>query len=157
MAGFSVYLTDGKVVKWSPIMEESRAIQVAGARASPEEQSFQLFLATDSLTNLANKVDSDGRADATDLRDRPNLMFSAKVLVGRNGNEPPGEQTVILVLSEQDASRLRDLTENHFGKRLVIVYRKQAIAAPVISSSITSRQLMFVIKTGTLLDGIHNR
>ena len=113
-------------------------------------------LAADSLTNLASKVDSGGRADATDLGDPPNPVFSAKVLVGRNGNEPSGGQTVILVLSEQDASRLIDLTENHFGKRLVIVYRKQAVAAPVISTPTTSRQLMLVIKTGTLLDGIHN-
>lgn len=158
LAGFSIYLKDGKVEKWSPMMEESRqTIQAGGSQGSFGEQSFQIFLATDGLTNVANTVDSDGSADASNLKASADLEFKAKVFAGSSGKERPGEQTVILVVSEQDASKLKDLSEDNFGKRLLLVCRNQAIAAPVISAPLASRQLMFTVKNATVLNGIQGK
>jgi len=158
LAGFDIYLKDDKVEKWSPVMEESRqTFQDGGTQGAFGEQVFQIFLATDGLTNLVNVVDSDGSADVRNLKASPNVEFKAKVFAGSSGRERPGEQTVILVTSEQDASKLRELTENNFGRRLLIVCRNQAIAAPVISAPLGSRQFMFVVRNPTVLNGIQGK
>jgi hypothetical protein len=151
LAGFSIYLRDGKVEKWSPIMEEARqTFQAGGTQGSFGEQTFQVFLATEAQTNVVNAVDSRGSADASDLEVAPDLEFKAKVFAGSGSNERPGEQTVILVISEQDASKLKDLSENNFGRRLLIVTRRQVIAAPAISAPLASRQFIFTVKNSAV-------
>jgi hypothetical protein len=158
LGGFSVYLKDGKVEKWSPVMEESR--KTFGAGATPGafgEQSFRLFVANDRLTNVANAVESDGSADASSLKASPDLEFRAQVFTGSSGNERPGEQTVILVLAQQDASKLEVLTQDNFGKRLLIVCRNRAIAVPVISAPFVSRQVMFTVKGPSALSSIQGK
>jgi hypothetical protein len=158
LAGFSIYLKDGKVERWSPMMEESRqTFQTGGSQGAFGEQSFQIFLAIDGLTNVANTVDSVGGADARSLKATPDLEFKANVFIGSSSKERPGEQTVILVLGERDALKLKDLSEDNFGKRLLIVCQKQAIAAPVISAPLASRQLMFTVKNATVLNSIRGR
>jgi hypothetical protein len=151
LAGFDIYIKNGNVVKWSPTMEQSW--QNYGPGSSPSslvEQSFQVFLATGNLTNVANTIDTEGSADASNLRTSPDLAFQAQVFAGSSGSERPEERTVILVVSDQDAGKLKDLTEQNFGKRLLIVCRNKVIAAPVISSPLNSRQLMFTVKSSVL-------
>jgi hypothetical protein len=152
LTGFDVHTRDGKVVDWSPIMSESRkTFQGGEPQGSFGEQSFQIFLATDSLTDLMKAVESEGSAEASGLKASPDLAFKAKVFAGKNGNGRLGEQTVILVVSDQDASKLKDLTENNFGKRLLIVCRNKVIAAPAISAPLASRQLLFTVKDSSVL------
>ncbi len=66
LTGFGIDIQDGRVVRWSPVTGMTgRTIEAGGAQGSVGEQSFQIFLAADSLTNVANIVDSDGSADAS--------------------------------------------------------------------------------------------
>lgn len=156
LAGFSIYIKSGNVIKWSPIMEESRQTSQAGSlEGSSGELAFQVFLATGNLTSLATTFDAEGFADVRGLKDSPDMAFKAKVFVGNNGSERLGEQTVILVVSDQDAAKLKSLSENNFGKRLLIVCRDRVIAAPAISAPLASRQLMFTLKKSVVLDTLH--
>lgn len=158
LAGFSIYIKNGNVVKWSPIMEESRqTFQAGGSQGSFGEQSFQVFLAAGNLTNVAIIVDVEGSADASDLKASPDMSFKAKVFAGSSGSERPGEQTVILVVSDQDAVKLKGLTEGNFGKRLLIVCRNKVIAAPAISAPLASRQLMLTVKNSAVLDSLRSQ
>lgn len=158
MTGFDVHFKDGKVVTWSPIMGESKkTFQAAGSQGSFGEQSFQVFLATGNLTNVATTVDGEGSADASDLKAFPDMAFKAKVFAGSSGSERPGEQTVILVLSDQDAAQLKALTEDNFGKRLLIVCRNKVIAAPAISAPLASTQLMLTVKNSAVLDSLRSQ
>lgn len=151
LAGFSIYVKHGNVVKWTPIMEESRpTYQAGGPQGLFGEQSFQVFLATGNLTNLAATVDAEGSADVGDLKATPDMVFKAKVFSGRSGSERSGEQTVILVVSDLDAVKLKGLTEANFGKRLLIVWRNKVIAAPAISAPLASGQLLFTVKSSVL-------
>lgn len=157
LGGFSIQVKDGKVMKWSPIMEESTQT-VSGGRAQGSfgAKSFQLFLATDNLTNIANIVESKGVADAANLKAPPSLEFEAQVFAGDSGNERPGEQTVVLVVTDQVASKLKELSENNFGKQLLIVCHNEVIAAPVISGPLASRQLIFKVKNPSALGVLQN-
>jgi hypothetical protein len=148
LSGFTIYLKDSKVIKWSPVMGESQqSNKTADSQAPSGRKPFQIFLATDDLTNIANVLDISGSADASALERPPDLAFEAQLFLGKNGNGSPGMQTIRLVLSEQDAAKLKSLTEDNFGKRLLVVYQKNVIAAPLISAPITSRQVTFAIKT----------
>ena len=158
LTGFSIDIKGGQVASWSPVTGMTgTTIKAGGSQASFGDQSFQIFLASGGLTNVANAVDSDGIADGSDLKAVPDLAFKAKVFAGRSGNEHPGEQTVILVVTEQDASKLKDLSENNSGKRLLIVCRSRVIAAPVISAPLASRELMFTVKNPSVLSSIQGK
>ena len=158
MTGFDVHFNDGKVVTWSPMMGESKeTVRAGGTQSSFGEQSFQVFLATGSLTNVATTVDAEGSADASDLKASPDMTFKAKVFAGNSGSERPGEQTVILVVSEQDASKLKSLSEDNFGKRLLVVCRNKVIAAPAILAPLASRQLMLTVKNSVVLDSLRSQ
>jgi hypothetical protein len=158
LTGFSIDIKDGRVIRWFPVTSMTgKTIQGGAPQASFGEQSFQIFLVTDSLTNVVNTVDSEGSSDANRLKTPPNLEFNAKVFTGRSGNERPGEQTVILVVSEQDASKMKDLTENNYGKRLLFVCRNKVIAAPKVSAPVASRQVLFTVKNSGVLDNLRNQ
>ena len=158
LTGFGIDIKNGRVVRWSPITGMTgKTIQGGGSQGSFGEQSFQIFLVTDSLTNVVNTIESEGSADASSLKASPNAVFKAKVFAGNSGSERPGEQTVILVVSEQDTSKLKELSENSFGKRLLIVCRNRVIAAPTISAPLASRQLIFTVKDSRVLDSIQNK
>lgn len=158
LTGFDVNIRNGKVLGWSPVMGESRnSFSSGAAQGSFEEQTFQVFVATESLTNIVNTVDSEGSADASNLQGTPDMSFKAKMFSGNMGSERPGELTVILVVSEQDASKLKGLSEDNLGKRMLIVCQNRVLAAPVISVPLTSRQLMFPVKNSGVLDGLRSK
>ena len=155
LSGFTVYIKDGNVAKWSPTMRETRQMFQGGdSSSSVGGQSFQLFLATDSRSNIVNTIDSQGNADSSVLTGSADLAFKAKLFTGNSGDEKPGEQTVVLVLSEQDASKLNDLTKDNVGKRLLIVSRDKVVAAPIIVEAANSRQLMFTTKGSNVLNSL---
>lgn len=157
LIGFDVTIRDEKVVGWSPVTSESReSIQPPDDPDSFGEQSFEMYVAIDHLTNVANRVDSEGSADASSLNASPDLEFKAKVFGGPSDGEQQGEWTVILVVSEQDASRLKTLTENNIGKRTLLVCRKRVIAAPGVHVPVASRQLMFTVKNPRVLEFLRN-
>lgn len=154
MMGFGIDIKDGKVARWSPIRGMASKITPEGRiQGSSGEQPFQIFLSTDSQTNLVNAVESEGSADSSSLKGSPDLDFKAKVFVGNSGNQRPGERTVILVLNNEDDSKLKDLTEKNSGKRLLIVCRNKVIAAPVISVPLGSRQVKFTVKDSVIING----
>lgn len=158
LTGFGIDIKDGRVVRWAPVTGMTgKTVQAGGSQGSFGEQSFQVFLATDNLTNVATTVDAEGSADASDLKTSPAMAFEAKVFAGSSGSGCPGEQTVILVVSDQGAAKLKGLTEDNFGKRLLIVCRNKVIAAPAISAPLASRRLMFTVKDATVLDSLRSQ
>lgn len=158
LAGFSIYVKNRSVVKWSPIMEETRQSTLSGGTQGQfGDRLFQIFIASDTLSNVVNAVDSQGSADASALKAHSDLTFKAKVFAGVSGSERQGEQTVILVLGAQDAEKLQSLTETNFGKRILIVLENKVIAAPVISAPIASRQFMFTVKDASVLKGLRSK
>jgi hypothetical protein len=158
LTGFGIDIKDGRVIRWSPVTGMTgKTTQGGGSQGSLGEQSFQIFLVTDSLTNVVNTIESEGSADAGSLKASPDMAFIAQVFAGISGSERPGERTVILVVSQQDASKLKDLSENNFGKRLLIVCRNHVIAAPAITAPLASRQLLFTVKDSRVLDSIQNK
>jgi hypothetical protein len=157
LTGFGIDIKDGRVVRWSPVTGMTgKTLDSGGSQSSFGEKPFEIFLVTDSLTNVVNTVESEGIADASSLKASPDMTFKAKVFAGNSGGERSGEQTVILVVSEQDSSKLKDLSENNFGKRLLIVCRNHVIAAPVITAPLASRQLQFTVKDSRVLNSIRN-
>jgi preprotein translocase subunit SecD len=111
---------------------------------------------TDSLTNVLKTFDSEGSAVTSSLKISPDLAFKAKVFAGSSVPGNSGEITVILVLNDQDAPKLKELTENNFGKRTLLVCRNKVIAAPAISEPITSKQLKFNVKDPMALDSLRS-
>lgn len=80
LAGFSVYIADGHVTKWSPITGDSHKTFVPGGSArSFGEQSFQLFLATDDLKNMVGTVNTEGKGSVNDYGHNQwlNIVLSA--------------------------------------------------------------------------------
>ena len=147
LAGFSVFLKDGTVVKWLPDMGESHmSFQGRQTKPSAKELPFKLFVETDSLTNFVSVIESRGSADGFGLNMTPDLVVAAQVFAGKSGDESPDEQTVILVVSEGDVSAFSKLTKNNLGKKLLVMYRDKFVAAPTISGSVASRQLQFTVK-----------
>ena len=160
MTGFNVHFKEGKVVIWSPIMGDSIPLggfQPGGSQGTFGEQSFQLFLATGGLTNVATTVDAEGSANASDLKASPDMAFKAKVFVESSGSERSGKQTVTLFVSDQDAAKLMGLSEDNFGKRLLIVCRNKVIAAPTISVPLVSKQFTFTVKNAAALNILQNQ
>lgn len=155
MTGFGIDVKDGRVIRWSPVTGMiGKTIEGGGSQDSFGEQSFQIILATDSLSNVVNTVNSQGSADASALNVSPDMVFKAKVFAGNSDSEHPGEQTVILVVSDQDASKLKDLTQNNFGKRMLIICQNTVIAAPTIAVPIASKQFMFTVKDSRVLGSL---
>jgi len=154
LTGFTVDTTDDHVVRWAPIKGPNHSTSSAFNGEGPlkpfGEQSFRLFLANGSMTNVANLVDSKGSADASDLEASPEMTFNAKVFVGSINGELPDKKAVLLVVSEKDASKLKGLTENNLGRRLLIVIRNRVIAAPVISVPLASTQIEFTVKDSSV-------
>jgi hypothetical protein len=158
LAGFSVYIADGHVTKWSPITGDSHKTFVPGGSArSFGEQSFQLFLATDELKSMVDIINTEGSADASGVTAPPVMTFKANVSTVINSKGRPGEQTVMLLISDHDASRLKDVTENNIGNRMLIVCHNRGIAALVISQPIGFRQLMFPVKNSNVLNAFQNQ
>lgn len=155
MSGFSIGLKDGRVVRWDPITQGAGyGLQSGASQGSFGEQSFEVFWVIENLTNVTNLVNLQGSANASDLKVPPDLTFTAKVFAGDSGSDHSGEQSVILVVSDQDASKLKDLSQNNLGKRLLIVCRNKAIAAPFISAQLVSRQVAFTVKDSNILNGL---
>jgi hypothetical protein len=152
MSGFGVDFKDGHVVRWSPVIQGAGyALQSGVPQGALGERSFEVLLAIDNLTNLVNTIASQGSANATDLRGSHETSFKAKVFAGNSDEGRTGEYTIILVVSDQDASILKNFTENNVGKRLLIVYRNKVIAAPLISVPFASRQVKFTVKDANVL------
>jgi hypothetical protein len=158
LTGFTVNMRDGKVVNWSPITGEFRKSSQPGASQGLfGEQPFEIFLVTDSLTNMVSRVESEGSADASGVKISPDIAFKAKVFAGRSGTERSDEMTVILVVSDQDSAKLKELSENNLGKRTLVVCRKKVIAAPAITAAITSKQFTFTVKDSRVLESLGNK
>ena len=158
LTGFGIDIKDGRVVRWSPVTGMTvGTVEGGGSQGSFGELSFQIFLASGSLTNVAAIVDSEGSADASTLRGSPEITFNAKVFAGGSGSERLGEQTVILVVREEDASKLKDLSDGNSGKRLLVVCGNRVIAAPAISAPLASRRLTFTVKSSAVLENLRSQ
>lgn len=158
LTGFGIDIKNGRVVRWSPVTGMSgMTVEAGGTQSSFGELAFQVFLVIGNLTNVATTVDTEGFADASGLKVSPDMAFNAKVFAGSSGSERPGEQTVILVVSDQDAAKLKGLSEDNVGKRLLIICSNKVVAAPVISAPLASKQLMFTVKRSAVLDNLRSQ
>jgi len=136
-------------------MGESRKSSQPGASQGLfGEQPFEIFLVTDSLTDVVSRVESEGSADANGLKMSPDIAFKARVFAGHSGTERSDEMTVILVVSDQDAAKLKELSENNFGKRTLVACHKKVIAAPAITAPIASKQFTFTVKDSRVLESL---
>jgi len=133
LAGFSVHVENGNVAKWSPITSEAHNTFRGPARpGSFGELPFESYLLTDDLTNTLKTFESQATADMSTLKIVPSMVFKAKVFSGNSGLANASEKSVILVMNSQDASKLKKLSEENLGKRMLIACRGKVIAAPLI-------------------------
>lgn len=152
LGGITVHFKEGKVQSWSPIIEESRqTMQAGGSYTRGNEKTFGLVVADETLSDAVKIVHQEGNVDAQTHAVEPELYINAQVFSGTTGNERPGEQTVILVLSKPDAEKVKTFTANAFGKALLIVWEGKVVAAPTISAPLSSRQLTFTVKDSSIL------
>jgi hypothetical protein len=154
LTGFTVKLTNGAVAGWSPIMTEFENPKAGGSQRSMGEHSFKMFSPPQNLQQILGKLESEGSADATSLK-TPDIAFNAKTFVGP-GNEGSGAMTLILVLNDQDASKLGAVTKGSVGERKLLVWRDKVIAAPLISEPITSKKIMINLKDSRVLNSLQN-
>jgi len=120
-------------------MGESRKSSQPGASQGLfGEQPFEIFLVTDSLTDVVSRVESEGSADANGLKMSPDIAFKARVFA----------------VSDQDAAKLKELSENNFGKRTLVACHKKVIAAPAITAPIASKQFTFTVKDSRVLESL---
>ena len=85
------------------------------------------------------------------------MVFKAKVFSGNSGLANASEKSVILVMNSQDASKLKKLSEENLGKRMLIACRGKVIAAPLIKEPLTSNQLVFTVKDSRVLDNLRTK
>jgi hypothetical protein len=158
LIGFTVKVRNGNVVNWSPTQGElGKTTEPAASPATFGEQPFEIFTVSDSLTNVLRVFDSGGSADMSNSTVSPVLTFTAKASAGSSTSDRPDEKTLLLVLNDQDAAKLRELTENNFAKRLLIVCRQVVISAPVVSEPISTNQVMLTVKNPHVFDAFRKQ
>jgi len=59
---------------------------------------------------------------------------------------------MFLTINDQDIPKMKSLTQNNIGKRMLIVCRGEVIAAPVINMAIDSNEFMVPVKNSEFLD-----
>jgi len=151
MSGFGIDVKNNRVVRWTPIIQgEGYAKQGGVPQGALGEHSFALYLVIGGLTNYVGADDSQENKNATDFKVEPDASFKAKVFAG-NSVKIAGEYDVILVIGEDDVSKLSKLIETNIGKRLFVVWHNKIIAAPLISSRLISRQFEFTVKDAKVL------
>jgi hypothetical protein len=154
VGGVEAFFVNNRLSHWFPIYRGPRI------SASPpkhpfftsDKEKFKLFVEADSLTNSLEVFDSKGSADASDLKTPPDLVFEAKVIVGNDTSQTSTNKTMFLTINDQDVSKMKSLTQNNIGKRMLIVCRGEVIAAPVINMAIDSNKLLFPVKNTGFLD-----
>jgi hypothetical protein len=155
LVGFSVDIDNGRVTSWSGIDGESfstfQTVTSSQAATSLGEMRFEIFIETDSLTNTLDMLDSNGRADVSDLKLAPDVVFEAQAFAHRDEKASSTNAILFLVLSDNDVPKLRELSENNLGKRMLIVCRNEAIASPRILMPLTSNKIEFSVSDLELL------
>ncbi|HKW29163.1 MAG TPA: hypothetical protein VJT54_07500, partial [Verrucomicrobiae bacterium] len=152
--GFGVTLRDGRVLRWSPIMTESYPMfQGSQIQASLGEETFELLIQTDDYTNLLKTLDSPGSVDVSSLKISPAIVFKAQVYV-ESGDESATNNSLMLIIGDKDVPKLGKLTENNFGKRMLIIWRNKLIAAPSISMPLNSNKFHFPVKDVEFLNSL---
>ena len=67
-------------------------------------------------------------------------------------NQTKANKTMFLTINDQDIPKMKSLTQNNIGKRMLIVCRGEVIAAPVINMAIDSNEFMVPVKNSEFLD-----
>jgi hypothetical protein len=154
VGGVDAFFVSNRLSHWRPTYRDP------SFSASPPEhpvftsdkETFKLFVEADSLKNSLEALDSKGSADANDLKTPPDLVFEAKVIVGNDASPTKTNKTMFLTINDQDIPKMKSLTQNNIGKRMLIVCRGEVIAAPVINMAIDSNKLLFPVKNAGFLD-----
>lgn len=154
VGGVDAFFVGNRLSHWRPIYR-GPAIKTSPPEHpifTSDKEMFKLFIETDSLINSLADLDSKGSADASDLKISPDLVFEAKVIVGIDTNQTKANKTMFLTINDQDIPKMKSLTQNNIGKRMLIVCRGEVIAAPVINMAIDSNKLLFPVKNAGFLD-----
>jgi hypothetical protein len=154
VGGVDAFFVSNRLSHWRPIYRGPRISTSPPKNPffTSDKETFKLFVETDSLTNSLEALDSKGSADASDLKIPPDLEFEAKVIVGIDTNQTKANKTMFLTINDQDIPKMKSLTQNNIGKRMLIVCRGEVIAAPVINMAIDSNEFMVPVKNSEFLD-----
>jgi len=154
VGGFDAFFDNNRLSHWRPIYRGPRISTSPPKNPlfTSDKETFKLFVETDSLNNFLEAFDSKGSADASDVKIPPDLVFEAKVIVGNDTNQTSTNKTMFLTINDQDIPKMKSLTQNNIGKRMLIVCRGEVIAAPVINMAIDSNKLLFPVKNSEFLD-----
>jgi hypothetical protein len=154
LAGFDVNIRNGRAVGWSAIDTESFN-QFPSPTSKEEttigEENFKLFIQTDFLTNALSNLDSGVVVNESDLKISPDMVFKAQVSVSDDSDT---NKTVLLIIDNQQVPQLKTLTENNFGKRMLVVCRGKVIAAPSIVMPLDSNKLLLKVKDANFFDSL---
>jgi hypothetical protein len=154
LAGFNVNIRKGRVVGWSAIETESFN-QFPSPTSKKEttigEENFKLFIQTDLLTNALSNLDSGVVVKESDLKISPDMVFKAQVSVSDDSDT---NKTVLLIIENQQVSKLKALTKNNSGKRMLVVCRGKVIAAPSIVMPLDSNKFFFKVKDANFFDSL---
>jgi hypothetical protein len=154
VGGFTAFFVSNQLSRWVPIYQGSR-ISASPPRHplfTSDKETFKLFVETDSLKNSLEALDSKGSADASDLKIPPDLVFEAKVIVGIDTNQIKANKTMFLTINDQDVPKMKSLTQNNIGKRMLIVCRGKVISAPIIMMPIASNKFQFQVQDSGFFD-----
>lgn len=154
VGGFDAFFVSNHLSHWRPTYRDPMfsASPPKHPFFTSDKETFKLFVETDSLNNFLEAFDSKGSADASDLKISPDLVFEAKVIVGNDASPTKTNKTMFLTINDQDIPKMKSLTQNNIGKRMLIVCRGEVIAAPVINMAIDSNKLLFPVKNAGFLD-----
>ncbi len=156
LVGFGIDIRNGLVVRWEPTTTGGPAEQQVdnAPQRSFGTQPFEGYLVTDSLTNVANAVLAQGSTTVANLPASPDVTFQAEVFATDPADRPIGGQTMGLVVTGTDISKLATLTEKNIGRQLLLVTRTKAVYAVYIQSVLNTPSLTLPVKDSAALDNI---
>jgi hypothetical protein len=154
VGGFDAFFVSNRLSHWLPIYQGPRfgAPSTEHAFFKSDKETFKWFVESDGLKNTLEALDSKGSTDASDLKIPPDLVFEAKVIIGNDTSQSSTNKMMLLTISDKDVSKMKSLSENNLGKRILVVCRNVVIAAPVINEPIASNQILISLKNIEFLE-----
>lgn len=158
MSGFSVHLSEGVVDSWSPVMTDRVPMPGSANSLLPlGRNTFQLYLATSNDSELLEEFQLEGSVSADNLSAPPDLTLSADVSISALGGGNTNEVDMKLTISEDDSSKLLNLTQTNYGKTMIVVCSNQVISAPTISEPLAAKEILFRVKSSQVLHMIRGQ
>lgn len=154
--GFQVWYRENRVEKWFSVysdqsvlgssddgtVTQSQTNQTAGI----EPDGISFYVVSEAILEGGTYVHNPVLPDGGYIAATPDVTFrslesvvEAHLAVGTGANQEL--PMLVITLSESDGQTLRDFTETHVGKRVLICLGRRFLAAPYILSPINNGQL----------------